>query len=270
MSDADVGSLSGTPSVTSSQADQVEYFRSQGCSPDVAAALYMAMRLQDKGKAAQAVVYYSWVLRAQPDCQVAQINLRMLVTLNEPDVRRAITAAFDAAEGARRQEECQEAAARLVAAQEDAVLRRAEEADVSARLHPRWVAFLEASSRARQQRDADLRAQLEEHFAGMDISGTRLQDVRRRVAKGADWVASASAGTASCTPRVPPAARTPLGGDRRGVASATIAANTTPAGASALKGSEISDTLVGCADPDTRTTAKISRSGESSWAIDMN
>ena len=186
--------LSDVLSTRSSHAEQVEHFReAHGCNDTVAEALYVALRLQEKGKVEQAIVYYAWVLHVKPDCQLAQQNRDILVTINAPEVHEVITAALDAEEEARRQgRQAEEAAARLAAEEEarrqEEEARRQATADAEARRAADERArqcqqATEERARQRQQakedRERKLREELSTQFCGMNLSKIRLEDVRR-------------------------------------------------------------------------------------------
>jgi len=179
--------LSDVLSTRSSHAEQVAHFReTHGCNDTVAEALYVALRLQEKGKVEQAIAYYTWVLQVKPDCQLAQQNQDILVTINAPEVHAVITAALDAVEETRRQARQAEEEARL-AAEEEA--RRQEDADAEARQRAKEERARqrqraeEERARQRQQakedRERNLREELSTQFCGMNLSKIRLEDVRR-------------------------------------------------------------------------------------------
>mmetsp|Transcript_70692 Transcript_70692/g.199601 ORF Transcript_70692/g.199601 Transcript_70692/m.199601 type:complete len:276 (-) Transcript_70692:289-1116(-) len=207
--------LSDAPSVASSHTDQVAHFQSQGHGRDVAEALYMALRMQDKGQLQQAVMYYTAILRSEPECQVAKKNLEMLITLNRPEVHQVLTTALEEEEAARvaaeaeearrvaaeaaadEQRRQQEAAARAAeerlqaAAQEEQARRQAAAAAAAAEQLRRAIQraekqrrvqesydFVIAKQQEKEHRKQNLQKELRNQFPGMSLENICINDVQ--------------------------------------------------------------------------------------------
>jgi len=200
--------ISDVPSESPSHAEHVQHFQDQGLSSEVSEALYMALRLQDKGQTKQAVMYYTAVLQVAPACALAKMNLNMLIALNDPKVFQTIAAAVDeeqarraaeeeeakrmaaeaAAEECRRaaeEEERRKAAARAEQERRQAAVRAEEHAKEERRRaeahakEERRRAEAFAREERRRAADNDLYKLLSQQFPGMQLNKVRFQDIRR-------------------------------------------------------------------------------------------
>lgn len=147
-------SISNLASVGSCRSEQVQHFREQGCNPEVAQALYMALRLQEKGHCDQAVLYYEAVLRAQPDCTIAAMNFRLMSIATRPAVREVLSQAFEEEAAARRAAEAEEASRLAAEAAAEEERRRQEEVERAAE-QQRQALAREEQERRQAQREAE-------------------------------------------------------------------------------------------------------------------